>query len=168
MIKVIFLPFLAAALILTSAPVSLSQTAASPQQPMQDDDRAWLRTQSIAPGAELILEPKNGDSYRGRFVSASEDKLILSVKGKNFEVARGLIRRLYSVKNRSRSKSILIGAGIGLAGGIGGGLIVVAASDNQDANLAPVSLGFVGMLAGAAIGAFKGGKHKGQLLYESK
>jgi hypothetical protein len=163
-----FLSLLALILVLTGAPVSLAQMRTA-QQTEQEADRAWLRLQSIAPGAELILEPRNGDSFRGRFVSATQDHISLSIKSKNFDVARSLVRRLYSVKERSRSKSTLAGAGIGLAVGIGGGILVVAASDKtMGVNFAPVSLGFVGMLAGAAIGALKGGKHKGQLLYESK
>ena len=164
----IFLTFLALIVALTSTQVSLAQTGPSPQQLMQGTDQAWLRVQSIAPGAELILEPKNGDSFRGRFVSASQDKLSLSIKGKNFDVARGLIRRLYGVKDRSRSKAALAGAGIGLAAGIGVGLLVVAGTDNEDANFAPVSFGFIGMVVGSAIGALRGGKRRGQLLYESK
>ena len=168
MTKITFLPLLALIMILTCAPISLAQTG-SAQQTQQEAERAWLRVQSIAPGAELILRPKNGDSFRGRFVSASEDKLSLSIKGKSFDIDRSLIRRLYSVREGSRSKSALIGAGVGLATGIGGGLLVVAGSDKtMGVNLAPVSFGFVGMVAGAAIGALRGGKGKGQLLYESK
>jgi hypothetical protein len=168
MTKISFLLLLALILVLTSSPVSLSKAGSPPQQPSHKAEEAWLRIQSTASGVELILEPNNGDSFRGRFISASHDTLSLSIKGKTFDVARSLIRRLYSVKERSRSKLTLVGAGIGLVVGIGCGLLVVAGSDSVDANFAPVSFGFVGMLAGGAIGALTGGKRKGQLLYESK
>src|SRR5262245_47946799 len=149
------------------APASLASSGSSPQQ-AQDAERQWKQLQNTAPGVELHVESTTKSSLRGRFVSASDTKLIVYVETRNFEIERSSIRRIYTVKDRSRSKSTKIGAGIGLLAGLGIGFLLVAGSDNSDANLAPVSLGVLGTLAGAGIGALSGGKRRGDLLYSSK
>ena len=159
---------LLSSIMLASAPPSFGRSQSSQQARTQDADSAWLRARRIAPGAEVIVEPTRGDAIQGRFVSASDSKLSLYIEGKDFEINRSSIRKIWGVKLRSRSKSTLGGAGIGLASGVGLGALVVAGSDKTTGvNLAPVSFGFVGMVVGAAIGALRGGKHRGTLLYES-
>lgn len=53
--------------------------------------------------------------------------------------------------------------------GFGLGLVAVAIGDKDSgANFAPVSFAFVATIAGAAIGALRGGKQKGELLYKRR
>lgn len=160
---------LLSSIMLALAPSSFAQSQASQQPRTQDADSAWLKAQRIAPGVEVIVEPTRGGAIKGRFVGASDSNLSLYIEGKLFEIERNLIRKIWGVKVRSRSKSTLVGAGVGLASGVGVGALVVVASDKtKGVNLAPVSFGFFGMLIGAAIGALRGGKRRGELLYESK
>jgi hypothetical protein len=149
-------------------PSTVLASSDSSRQQTQDAERQWMQLQNTSPGVELIVESTGKSSLRGRFVSASDTKLTMFVEQKNFEIDRSSIRRIYAVRDRSRSRSTLIGAGVGLAAGIGIGFLVIAGSDNSDANFAPLSLGVLGTLAGAAIGALTGGKRQGRLLYSSK
>src|SRR4030095_11711767 len=159
---------LLSSIVLALAPPSFARSQVSQQTPAQDADSAWLKAQQIAPAVEIMVEPKRGGSIKGRFVVASDSKLSLYVDGKLFEIERNLIRKIWSVRVRSRSKSTLVGAGVGLASGVGVGILVVVGSDKTEgANFAPVSFGFVGMVIGAVIVALRGGKHRGELLYES-
>ena len=149
------------------APAALASVDSS-QQPAPDVDRQWNQLQNTSPGVELIVESTGKSSVRGRFVRASDTKLVIYVDQKDFEIDRSSIRRIYAVKERSRSKATRTGAAVGLLAGIGTGLLVVVGGRNSDSNLAPVGMGVIGMVAGAAIGALSGGKHRGQLLYSSK
>jgi hypothetical protein len=147
-------------------PANAGASRSQPQQPASTGD-AWAHVRQIAQGVELQVEPMRGSSVRGRFVSASDTALSLYVDKNVFELQRDTIRRIHAVESRSRSRSALVGAGVGLGSGVGIGLLVVAGGDKSSgANLAPVSFGFVGTVAGAVIGVLRGGKHKGPLLYE--
>jgi hypothetical protein len=154
---------------LASATPASADTPGSHPSQMLPADAAWDSVRKIAQGVEIQVEPTRGSSVRGRFVSASDASLSLYVDRRIFEVGRDTIRRIHAVEHRSRSRVALKGAGIGLGSGVGVGLLVVAGGDRTSgANFAPVALGFVGTIAGTVVGALRGGKRKGALLYERR
>lgn len=135
----------------------------------QDAAQGWLSVQALAPGTALIVETKNGDILKGKLNGAPATTLSLTVEGNTLDLGQSTIRRIYRAKGWSRTKTALLGAGIGGAAGVGIGIGVAAADDNSiGANFAPLSFGFVGVVAGAVVGAVSGGKRKGRLLYEAK
>jgi hypothetical protein len=146
-----------------AAPVSNDSSSGQ----SQDADRQWMQLENTPPGVELMVESTGRSSLTGRFVSASDTKLTMNVQQRDVEIDRSAIRRVYAVKERSRSKWTRNGAVLGLAAGFGIGLLVTA-GHSGDSNIAPVGMGAIGTLAGAAVGALSGGKHRGKLLYSSK
>jgi hypothetical protein len=115
------------------------------------------------------LHVDKGYTVRSRFVSANDVSLDVYADKRTFTIDRRAIRKICSVIQRSRSNRALVGAGIGLGTGVGLGFVQAAtAREGADVSLAPVGLGFVGVFAGAAVGALTGGRHRGPLLYERK
>src|SRR5215831_8847845 len=100
-------PYIVVLLVLMSfaRPSAALASGESSRQQTQDADRQWTQLQNTSPGVEMIVESTRKSSLRGRFVSASDTKLTIYVERRNFEIDRSSIRKIYAVRDRSRSSS---------------------------------------------------------------
>jgi len=163
-------------LVLTASPFTFAQTNNSAPTQSSVAVQDWQKLRDIKPGKKVLVEFKSGSTIDGKVSSLAGSTLTLS-NGKNtYTLEQRDIQRVYRLKGRwSRSKAARIGAVIGtLVGTIVGGEIGLRAEGRvghipSDEDTAPAFGGFfIGMLAGAGLGALVGGKRKGELLYEAK
>ena len=169
---------LASVLFLTTSPVALMQTRDSGQTAPDATAQDWQDLQDLKPGKRILVELKSGfgDQLEGKFVSAIGTQLTLSQDRFQFTVKQSEIKRVYRQEGRwSRSGTIRIGAGVGMATGTFIGVYKYLQPEVQrptqvtdGSYTPPVVYMLVGSLVGAGIGALVGGKRKGNLLYEAK
>ncbi len=113
-------------------------------------EKSWGNLSQLRPKEKIQVFDTKLRSYKGRFLSFTNEELTWEADGK----ARVLKREdVLQVKSRARSKrlrNIVIGAVVGAVAGAG--LIVVMHGERSEDPVAPV--GFIlGMPIGAAIGA---------------
>lgn len=164
-------------LILTASPFTFAQTNNSaPTQTNVAAVQDWQKLRDIKPGKKVLVEFKSGNTIDGKVSSLAGSTLTLSSGKNTYMLEQRDIQRVYRLKGRwSRNKAARIGAIIGtLVGTIVGGEIGLRAEGRvghvpSDEDTGPAFGGFfIGMLAGAGLGALVGGKRKGELLYEAK
>lgn len=128
----------------------------------------WSAVKALGNGQEIRVETKSGNKFDGELGSVSDDKIVVSTKGKTEEVAFTDVKKIHRVGNGSRGTGVAIGAAIGAGVGaaIGGGaLAATGGSDDTGGVIAP----FIGV--GAAVGAVVGAlipRKKRTLVYEAK
>lgn len=120
--------------------VTVGQTAFA-QQARGD----WTTVQSLPADADISVELKTGKKIRGEFLSATDNELTITRKGKGESFAKDAIAQVERLERKAeKGKYAAIGAGIGTAAGAGiGGAKAASASDD----------GGVYTVAGVAMGA---------------
>ena len=129
-----------------------------------DLDVQWARIGRLRNGTAILVTLRDSAQTRRRFVTADPSSLVVAAGNGSWQRAL-TISRLDVVEVRVlKSRSVLRRVGLGLAGyfggGIGGGMFG-AGMTNSGGGM------FVGMLAGAGVGAVLGarGHHRYELIY---
>jgi len=140
---------LTAILVSASFLISMISPAVLGQQPAIGD---WNAVQSLSPDQEIVINLKNGNEMKGRFLDAGAGELSITRKGKHESFARDSISQIHQVKGKAKKgKFALIGAGVGAGAGFG-----IGQSKNgpyvEDGEIYP----FIGTLLGTGIGAVSG------------
>src|SRR5262245_9305475 len=110
------------------------------QQPRGD----WTAVQSLPADEDISIRLKTGKQVRGEFLSATDNQVTITRKGKGESFAKDAIAQIERLERKAeKGKFALIGAGIGAATGAGiGGAKASSASDD----------GYVYTIAGVAMG----------------
>jgi hypothetical protein len=137
----------------------------------QSGTNDWSRLSAVASGSKLSVKLKDGKKIEGKFASASDASLSLTVKNAAKEIRREDVATVHQVSKKGAGKATLIGLGVGA--GVGGAMVIAAESnDDGFAVKNSVNAGFVALTAGiGALAGFLIGKTTGNkrvLLYESK
>jgi small nuclear ribonucleoprotein (snRNP)-like protein len=116
----------------------------------------WGNVQKLSIGSKITVSTKKGERYEGELRQVDNDTLTLLVRMSRsarqaVEIRRDDVSEVR--KPKSRALSTLLGAGIGLGVGIGVGAGVDARSSGEDPNLGKLIFGFLGVLAGTAVGS---------------
>ncbi len=127
---------------------------------------SWESMKSIPPGDELKVRLKTGNTVKGRFLSATDDGLTLSRGKKTTDVIRAEVAQIYRLFEKSKTKSTLIGLGIGAGTGA---LIGKESFDSEigEAELGALLVGALGAGIGSIVGFLAGLGKRGVLIYES-
>lgn len=153
------------ALLLVNSPLTHAQDA--PAEPFQ-----WDRLAVIAPEEKLAVKLKDGKSVEGRFLSASDTTLTVRRKGRNVDIARDSVQRVFRVIPRKAAKSLLTGTGVGAGIGVAIGAILAARWEAETGEEAfpIILLGSLGTGIGAAVGGLHGMFKRQQkvLVFEAK
>jgi hypothetical protein len=154
-----------ACLVAVSLVISSLAPAAFAQQPPSGD---WTAVRSLPNDEDISIKLKTGKTVRGEFLSATENELTITRKGKGESFAKDTIAQIYRLKRKAeKGKYAAIGAGIGAGTGLGIGL-AKNSPPVDDGEIYPV----VGTILGAGIGAISGllfghGKRKHVLIYQA-
>ena len=105
----------------------------------------WTAVQSLPADEDIAIKLKSGKQVRGEFLSATDNELTITRKGKGESFAKDAIAQIDRLERKAeKGKYALIGTGIGAATGAGiGGAKASSASDD----------GYVYTIAGVAMGA---------------
>jgi hypothetical protein len=128
----------------------------------------WTAVQSLPADEKISIKLKTGKKVRGEFLSATDNELTITRKGKGESFAKDTIALIERLERKAeKGKYALIGAGIGTAAGAGIG-VAKAASASDDGRTYTV----VGVAMGAGFGALGGllfgqAKQKHVLIYQS-
>src|SRR5262245_47862345 len=128
---------------------------------------SWDEVKAIPYGEKVIVSLRNKQTLNGRMIGASDTVLTIGLRKKSLDIDRGDALKVYRVVEKSNTKGILIGIGIGIVAGAAIG----AASDpggTDDPGAMPVIFGILGGFFGVGIGAVISGKTKRLLIYETK
>src|SRR5262249_38318594 len=82
----------------------------------------WTAVQSLPADEEIAIKLKSGKQVRGEFLSATDNELTITRKGKGESFAKDAIAQIDRLERKAeKGKYALIGSGIGAAtgGGIG-------------------------------------------------
>lgn len=105
----------------------------------------WTAVQSLPADADISIQLKTGKRVRGDFLSATDNELTITRKGKGESFAKDAIAQIERLERKAeKGKYAAIGAGIGT--GVGVGIGASKASGGSDD-------GYVYMVAGVAMGA---------------
>ena len=129
---------------------------------------SWDSVQEFSRGDEIELFLDDRTVVKGKFASASDTKLVLTRDGKVTEFERTEVLEVYRLVSKSKTRSTLIGLGIGAAAGTGVGAIVGASTgphESGEAHLPALMLGTVGAGAGTITGLLLGRGKKRVLIY---
>jgi hypothetical protein len=137
----------------------------------QSGTNDWSRLSTLAAGTKLSVKLKDGKKIEGKFASASDASLSLTVKNAAKEIPREDVATVHQVSKKGAGRATLIGLGAGA--GVGGAMVIAAESNDDGFGVKDsVSAGFVALTAGVgALAGFLVGKTTGNkrvLLYESK
>ena len=148
-----------ALVVVTAAP------AAFAQQPALGD---WTAVKSLPNDEDISIQLKTGKRVRGEFLSATDNEVTITRKGKGESFARDLIARIERLERKAeKGKYAAIGAAIGT--GVGAGIGGAKASSTSDDGYVYT---IVGVAFGAGFGALGGflfgaGKRKHVLIYQA-
>ena len=109
----------------------------------------WRSVMQLRPGTKIHVIENSLRSSSGRFVSASESGITMTVDGKEVAVARDQIHRI-SLSGKNRKRNVLIGLAIGV--GAGAGIGAATRQVVNDDKIIPLEAMVMGGL-GAGIGA---------------
>jgi len=156
-------PWISCALAVTLVLVTVGPTAFA-QQARGD----WTAVQSLPADADISVQLKTGKKVRGDFLSATDNELTITRKGKGESFAKDAIAQIERLERKAeKGKYALIGAGIGTAAGAGIGA-AKASGTSDDGYVYTI----VGVAMGAGFGALGGfifgqGKRKHVLIYQA-
>jgi len=104
----------------------------------------WTAVQSLPADADVSIKLKDGKRIRGEFLSATDNQVTITRKGKGESFAKDTVAQVERLERRAeKGKYALIGAGIGAGAGAGiGGAKASSTSDD----------GYVYTIAGVAMG----------------
>ena len=126
----------------------------------------WSAVQALAPGEQIKVAVQNGSFLRGRFQSASDRGLVVSVGDGQETIVRESIRNV-AVRGKShRGRNALVGAAIGAGAGLGMGVAIDSCSKstslcttgNKGKAILTPAIAAIGAAIGAALPS--GGWHK--------
>ena len=155
--------WISCALAVTLVLVTVGPTAFA-QQPTGD----WTAVQSLPADADISIKLKTGKRVRGDFLSATDNEVTITRKGKGESFAKDTIAQIERLERKAeKGKYAAIGAGIGTAAGAGIGA-TKASGASDDGYVYTV----VGVAMGAGFGALGGflfgqAKRKHVLIYQS-
>jgi len=133
------------------------------QQPRSD----WAAVQSLPADQDISIRLKTGKQVRGEFLSATDNEVTITRKGKGESFAKDEIAQIERLERKAeKGKYAAIGAGIGTGAGAGIGAMK-ASSTADDGGIYTV----VGVAMGAGFGALGGllfgqAKRKHVLIYQ--
>src|SRR5580765_6866705 len=106
----------------TTAPTAFAQQARGD----------WTAVQSLPADEDISVKLKTGKKVRGEFLSATDNELTITRKGKSESFAKDTIAEIERLERKAeKGKYALIGAGIGTAAGAGiGAAKASSASDD--------------------------------------
>jgi hypothetical protein len=108
-------------------------------------------------GAWVRVQPRLGARTSGTLVALERERLRIESRNIPMDFALADIRRLEVSHGRRRAGGALVGAGIGLVGGVLVGTLISAnATGGSGPNLAVIGVPFFATPAGAALGALIG------------
>jgi hypothetical protein len=128
----------------------------------------WTAVQSLPADEDISIKLKTGKRVRGEFLSATNNEVTITRKGKGESFAKDAIAQIERLERKAeRGKYALIGAGIGTAAGVGIGASK-ASGGSDDGYVYTV----VGVAMGSGFGALGGflfgqAKRKHVLIYEA-
>ena len=128
----------------------------------------WTAVQSLPADKDISIQLKTGKRVRGDFLSATDNELTITRKGKGESFAKDTIAQIERLERKAeKGKYALIGTGIGTA--VGGGIGVAKASSASDDGYVYT---IVGVAMGAGFGALGGflfgqAKRKHVLIYQA-
>jgi hypothetical protein len=117
----------------------------------------WSGVKGLEAGAQIRIGLTDGKAQRGALQSATDESLVVTTSGGQETIERSHIAKLFSKKESHRGRHVLIGLGVGTAGG----LAIGAATDHTCAssscfigpNLGKEIFTPLGALIGLAVGA---------------
>jgi hypothetical protein len=127
----------------------------------------WTAVQSLPADADISIQLKTGKKVRGDFLSATDNELTITRKGKGESFAKDTIAQIERLERKAeKGKYALIGAAIGT--GVGGG----SASRRHLRLRMTAMCTIVGVAFGAGFGALGGllfgqAKQKHVLIYQA-
>ena len=142
----------------TAAPLALAQQARGD----------WTAVQSLPADADVSIKLKDGKKIRGEFLSATDNQVTITRKGKGESYAKDTIAQVERLERKAqKGKYALIGAGIGAATGTGIGA-AKASSTSDDGYVYTIA----GLAMGTGFGALGGfvfgqAKRKHVLIYQA-
>ena len=87
----------------------------------------WTAVQTLPADADISIQLKAGKRVRGDFLSATDNEVTITRKGKGESFARDAIAQIERLERKAeKGKYALIGAGIGTAAGAGIGVAMGA------------------------------------------
>jgi hypothetical protein len=105
----------------------------------------WTAVQSLPADARISIHLKTGKKIHGDFLSATDNQVTITRKGKGESFAKDAIAQIEHLERKAeKGKYAAIGAAIGT--GVGGGIGVAKASGTSDD-------GYIYTVAGVAMGA---------------
>jgi hypothetical protein len=129
----------------------------------------WATVRAVPAGEKLSIELKTGKHENGKVLRTTDTSVTLQNGKKEKEISRDDVRRVHRVSGASKTKSALIGTGVGA----GSGIALGAAAGGCERSCFVDQGTVIGILAvmGAAIGAVTGllfgaAKSKRALIYE--
>ena len=112
----------------------------------------WKGVQGIPVNERVIVKQKDGKTFEGDMIEASETNLTISRSGKVVNISRDQVRQVEHAKGKAeKGKWAAIGTGVGAAAGAGIGMTKYR-SDRDDYEIYPV----MGAVIGAGVGAVSG------------
>jgi hypothetical protein len=131
---------------------------------------SWEGLKAVAPGDELAVGLRNGQTLKGRMSSVSDTILTLAQGNKTTDFNRGDVLRVHRLISKSAKRATMIGLGIGAGlGGVSGG--VAAASGPGESNeygYGVLAVGLIGAGVGALTGYLIGSRKQRVLIYETR
>jgi hypothetical protein len=128
----------------------------------------WTAVQSLPADEDISIKLKTGKKVRGEFLSATDNELTITRKGKGESFAKDAIAEIERLERKAeKGKYALIGAGVGTAAGAGIG-VAKAGRTSDDGYVYTVA----GVAMGAGFGALGGflfgqAKRKHVLIYQA-
>jgi hypothetical protein len=148
--------------------VSLVLVTVGPTAFAQQARGDWTAVQSLAADADISIQLKTGKKVRGEFLSATDNELTITRKGKGESFAKDTIAQIERLERKAeKGKYAAIGAAIGT--GVGAGIGGAKASSTSDDGYVYT---IVGVAFGAGFGALGGflfgqAKRKHVLIYQA-
>ena len=121
---------------------------------------SWDNLKQLRPGDRIEVIDQSLKSYRGTFVSVSEDAIVLESKGDSSTVERVNVLRVSKRDSSKRTRNMLLGAAIGAGAGLAISLPIEAVASNEGNGAAGVVAGVTAGAAGAglAVGSTMGNR----------
>jgi len=116
----------------------------------QSPTRDWNALKSVSAGTEIRVALPESETVRGRMESVTETALVLRTGGRSESIERSRVTRVSILTKARRRRNMLIGMGIGAAGGAALGGAAAAICSGSLCGGYGVAMVTVG-IAGAAI-----------------
>jgi hypothetical protein len=117
----------------------------------------WENLKQISTGQKLSIEEKSGKKWKGYVRAIADNSLELERGGKSYLIQAEAVKSVYRIEKVDLSKkifSMLGGAGVGVAAGIGVGVLGAQACEGEcygaliGVFVAMIGLGVVGAIVG--------------------